>query len=117
VFLKVMRRQAMDCSIVAVAARVSLTEDGATCAEARIAVGAAAPTPFRARGAEALLAGQIFSEELLQEAALRTVQAAHPIADVRATAEYRRRLVHGLVCRAVSQAWRRAESQPCEVTL
>ena len=103
-----MRRHAMDCSIVAVAARVTLAEDGETCVEARIAVGAAAPAPFRAKEAESLLQGQRLHDELVREAAQRAVAAAQPITDVRATAEYRRMLVHGLVSRAVMQAWHRA---------
>lgn len=111
-FLKVMRRRAMDCSIVAVAARVTLAEDGETCAEARIGVGAAAPAPFRAKEAERLLVGQRLSDEILQAAVWRAVEASSPITDVRATAEYRRTLVGGLVSRAVTQAWHRANVQP-----
>ena len=113
-FLKVMRRRAMDCSIVAVAARITLAEDGETCAEARIAVGAAAPTPFRAREAEELLRGQGLSDDLMREVAGRAMAAAQPITDVRASAEYRRMLVRGLVARAVSRAWERAKLQLTE---
>jgi carbon-monoxide dehydrogenase medium subunit len=102
----------MDCSIAAVAARVTLAGDGETCAEARISVGAAAPAPFRAKEAERLLEGRRLSDELLQETVRRAVEASSPITDVRATAEYRRMLVGGLVSRAVTQAWHRAKVQP-----
>lgn len=114
-FLKVMRRQALDCSIVSVGAMVTLAKDHETCAAARIAIGAAAPVPFRAEEAESLLVGQPCDEAIVQAAAERAVSAAQPITDVRASAEYRRLLVKGLVGRAVSQAWRRAKAQSEEV--
>lgn len=107
-FLKVMRRHAVDCSIVAVAARISLAEDGETCREARIAVGAAAPNPFRARPAEAALAGRPVAPETAQEAARLARDASRPIDDVRASATYRRMLVNTLVERAVLCAAERA---------
>ena len=113
-FLKVMRRHAMDCSIVAVAVRITLAKDGETCAEARIAVGAAAPVPFRAREAESRLEGRRLTDELVLEAAQRAAAASRPITDVRATAEYRRMLVRGLVTRAVAREWGRARLQPRE---
>lgn len=110
-FLKVMRRQAVDCSIVAVAARVNLAEDGQTCREARIAVGAAAPYPFRAKGAEAALVGQEIGPEVAQEAARQARDASQPIDDVRASADYRRLLVKTLVERALLRAAERASQR------
>jgi carbon-monoxide dehydrogenase medium subunit len=107
-FAKVMRRKAMDCSIVAVAARVTLGPDGDTCAEARVAVGAAAPVPFLVRGIDDLLRGQALDPSLLAQAAQRAVEQTAPMTDVRASADYRRLLVHGLVRRALTDAWRRA---------
>jgi carbon-monoxide dehydrogenase medium subunit len=107
-FLKVMRRQAVDCSIVAVAARVSLAEDGKTCREARIAVGAAGPNPFRAKQAEAELTAQELTPETVQAAARQAQAEARPIDDVRASAGYRRRLVNILVERAILAAAERA---------
>jgi carbon-monoxide dehydrogenase medium subunit len=103
-----MRRHAVDCSIVAVAARVSLAEDGKTCREVRIAVGAAAPNPFRAKQAEAVLVGQEIVPETAQAAARLAREASRPIDDVRASAEYRRLLVQTLVERAVLRAAERA---------
>ncbi len=107
-FLKVMRRHAMDCSIVAAAARISLAEDGQTCVEARIAVGAAAPNPFRAKQAEGLLAGNKMQPDFTREAARRAREESQPISDVRASADYRRMLVETLVERAVLRAAERA---------
>ena len=107
-FLKVMRRHAVDCSIVAAAARVSLVGDGQTCVEARIALGAAAPNPFRARQAEGLLTGQKIEPSRVREAARQAREESHPISDVRASADYRRMLVETLVERAVLKAAERA---------
>jgi carbon-monoxide dehydrogenase medium subunit len=111
-FLKVMRRHAVDCSIVAVAARVSLAGDSQTCVEARIALGAAAPNPFRARQAESLLTGQKIESTRVREAARQAREGSHPISDVRASADYRRMLVETLVERAVLKAAERAASPP-----
>jgi carbon-monoxide dehydrogenase medium subunit len=109
-FLKVMRRRAMDCSIVAAAARVTLADDGQTCVEARVALGAVAPNPFRAKQAEARLVGNKLSSDLIHEAARAARDESRPISDVRASAEYRRMLVETQVERAVVQAAARASS-------
>jgi CO/xanthine dehydrogenase FAD-binding subunit len=107
-FFKVMRRRAMDCSIVAAAARITLADDGQTCVEARVALGAAAPNPFRAKQAEALLVGKKLSSDLIREAARAARNESRPISDVRASAEYRLMLVETQVERAIVQAAARA---------
>ncbi len=107
-FLKVMRRHAIDCSIIAAAARITLAEDGRTCREARLAVGAAAPNPFRSTRAEAVLVGQAIEPELARAAARQAQEDSRPIDDVRASADYRRRLVGTLVERAILSAAERA---------
>lgn len=109
-FFKVMRRSAMDCSIVAAAARITLADDGETCVEARVALGAAAPNPFRAKQADALLVGKKLTPGLVHEAARLARDEAQPISDVRASAEYRRMLVETLVERAIVRAAERALS-------
>lgn len=107
-FLKIMRRQALDCSIVSVCARVTLESDGRTCREARIGLAAVAPNPFRAKSAEAVLAGRQIDDGILREAAQLAVGEARPITDVRASAEYRRLLVAELVARVIRVAADRA---------
>ena len=107
-FLKVMRRHAVDCSIVAVSARVTLAEDGQTVLTSHLGLGAVAPNPFRARGAEALLNGQKLEPELLRSAAVQARSEARPISDVRASADYRSMLVETLVERALAKAAERA---------
>ena len=107
-FLKVMRRHAVDCSIVAVSARVTLAEDGQTVLASRLGLGAVAPNHFRARQAEELLQGQKLEPDLLKQAAARASSEARPISDVRASADYRSMLIETLVQRALSKAAERA---------
>lgn len=105
VFLKAGRRRAMEISVVAAAVRLTLSPGGDRCQTARIAVGAVAPVPLRVRAAETLLEGQQLTPELIGEAARHAVQAAAPIDDVRASAEYRRHLAGVMVRQALDQGW------------
>ena len=102
-YLKHGRRKAMELATVGVA--VSLTLDAAgVCSQARIALGAVAPTPIRARAAEALLEGKPIGPEALVGAALQAMLACTPISNVRASAAYRRDMVAVLTRRALEQA-------------
>lgn len=102
VYLKHGRRRAMELATVGVAVAVTLA--GEVCQEVRIVLGAVAPTPIRARQAEAVLRGQQLDEALIQAAAETAIQESKPISDVRASAEYRREMVRALTGRAVRQA-------------
>jgi carbon-monoxide dehydrogenase medium subunit len=107
-FYKVMRRHAVDCSIVAVAARVTLGSDTRTADTVRGAGGAAAPNPFRPTIAEQMLQGTQLETDAVLAAARAARGAARPISDVRATATYRSRLVETLTERALRTAAQRA---------
>jgi carbon-monoxide dehydrogenase medium subunit len=85
---------------------VTVTRDGDRCADARIALGAVAPTVFRAKEAEAMLAGGTLTEELIDAAARKAMEQADPIDDLRASADYRRHMVQVLTRRLLNQAWR-----------
>lgn len=102
VYLKLTPRRAMDLAIVGVAAVVVL-EDSVS-KDIRIALGAVAPTPIRAKKAEAILKGQRFDEALIEKAAKTAAAEARPIDDHRASAEYRRDMVEVLVKRTIKQA-------------
>jgi len=110
-FLKLGRRRAMTLAIVNVAVLISLADDGRTAEQVRIALGAVAPTPMRARQAEAILQGQTISEQLIDEAAMAAAEETRPISDLRATAEYRREVSRVLTRRALVAAWRRATGE------
>lgn len=102
VYLKLTPRRAMDLAIVGVAALVT-AQDG-VCKDIRIALGAVAPTPTRAKKAEAVLKGQKLDDALIEKAAETAAAEAKPIDDHRASAEYRREMVEVLVKRAIKQA-------------
>ncbi len=102
VFLKLGRRKAMTLSLVNVAVRLDMTER--TCNEARIALGAMAPTPMRCLKSEVMLKGKTLDEALITECAAEAVAESNPIDDQRATAWYRRKAGAALVARALRQA-------------
>jgi carbon-monoxide dehydrogenase medium subunit len=102
VYLKLTPRRAMDLAIVGVAVIV-VPEDG-ICKDVRIALGAVAPTPIRAKKAEAILKGQRPDDALIEKAAQAAAGQSSPIDDHRASAEYRRDMVEVLVKRAIKQA-------------
>ena len=101
-YLKHGRRVEMELATVGVA--VSLTLDGAACREIRIVLAAVAPTPLRARGAEAVLRGQRVTPASVAAVADAAMAEARPIGDVRGSADYRRRMVGVLTRRAIEQA-------------
>ena len=67
IYLKFSPRKAMDLALVGVAALITLNLTSQICTRARIALGAAAPTPARAKKSEKILEGQRIERELLQE--------------------------------------------------
>ncbi|MFH0915186.1 MAG: xanthine dehydrogenase family protein subunit M [bacterium] len=82
--------------------------DGDVCRQARIALGAVAPTVVRAREAEDLLRASAVTPYLLADAAVLATGAARPISDLRSSAGYRRSMVEVLTRRALTEAWDRA---------
>jgi len=101
-FLK-LARTSVDLAQVNVAACVTLGEEG-LCKEARIALGAVAPTPIRAKGAEAFLRGKKLDDSVIEQAASIASQETKPISDIRASAAYRKEMTKTLVRRALNQA-------------
>jgi CO/xanthine dehydrogenase FAD-binding subunit len=106
-FLKAGRRKAMEISVVCVAARLTLDAAGERCAEARIALGAVAPTTRRAQAAEQALEGRVPTADALREAGRLAAGESQPISDVRASARYRTLIVEALVTRALTRCLER----------
>lgn len=102
-FYKLGLRQADAISLVSVA--VWLERDGDKIRDVRIALGAVAPRPIRALRAEEILRGQIFNETNLKESARVAAEECSPIDDLRASANYRKRMVNVLARRMLEQAW------------
>jgi carbon-monoxide dehydrogenase medium subunit len=100
-YTKLGPRGAMAIAIVGVAVRI--TGDGAGgVAQCRIGLGAVAPTPIRAPGAEAVVTAGNLTPESIAEAAAAAAAACSPIDDIRGTAVYRRRMVEVLVDRLLT---------------
>lgn len=87
---------------------VSLQVEEGACSEARVALGAVAPTPVLVPEAEERLVGGTLEEVEIGEAARAARSAAAPITDLRASAEHRRELVEVLCTRALLAARERA---------
>ena len=95
-------RTPRDESIVSAAAVIEVI-DG-VCRKARLAVAGATPRPQRMTSAERLLEDQPLTPEQLQKAAQAVMAEAHPVADYRGSAEYRRAMVGVLSRRALEAA-------------
>jgi aerobic carbon-monoxide dehydrogenase medium subunit len=108
-YLKVGRRSAMEVALVGLAVQVRLDESDLV-ADARVAVGSVGPKAFRVLEAEAVLVGTRGEEAVVAEAGRLLQEAARPIDDVRGTAGYRRRVLPGLLARAVATSVDRARS-------
>src|SRR5205085_4240009 len=87
VYINSGRRKAKELATVGVA--VTLTVEGGRCRDVSIVLGAVAPTPIRARGAEDALRGQAADDEHIANAARAARSEARPISNVRASADYR----------------------------
>ncbi len=122
-YFKLQRRLALDLPILGVSVLLSLDknqitcsdmlctaapistilhkmeEDNIVCKEVKIALGVAAPTPWRASKAEALLRGKKLTDELLEEAAETAAVEAQPRDSIRGEAWYRRDMIRVMVKR------------------
>ncbi len=114
VYLKHAIRGAADLAIVGVAIMGSL--DDGCCRNVRIALGAVAPIPMRARRAESLLEGKTPDDALIEIAARVAAEECRPITDVRASADYRREMVTVLTRWAIKRVGVENEQADNEAT-
>jgi len=105
-YLRVTPRTEMDIAVVGAAARLTL--DGDTITDARVVLGAVAPTTVRVPAAEEALIGSTLSDALLDHVAASASDVANPINDKRGTVEYRTQVAGVLAKRAVALAAQRA---------
>jgi len=101
IYLKLRPRKALSLASVNVALVLTLARGKVT--EARVALGAVAPTIVRATETEAALVGRGLTEERIAEAARLALQATHPIDDVRGSAWFRDEETVTLVRRGLQQ--------------
>jgi len=101
VYLKHAPRTCMDIAVVGVGLALRMS-DG-RCEDARVVLGAVAPTPMRARRAEAELMGGALTPERIDRAAQVAAEESKPIDDVRGSAWYRRRMVEVITRRGLTE--------------
>lgn len=112
-YTKLEHREAMDIAIAGVAVAVKIQNSefrsqkpeakSPKCADIQIVLGAVAPTPMRAKLAEAILRGKELTEERIREAARVAASEAKPIDDVRSSAWYRREMIEVLTRRQLME--------------
>ena len=109
-YLRFSPRTEMDIAVVGCAVNVTLDADG-TCTDARVVLGAVAPTQvIVAGGAEALI-GHKLNDETLARLDSAAQAACRPITDKRGTIEYRTKVAGVLARRAATIAFERAAAR------
>lgn len=101
-YLKFGLRRSGALAVVGVA--VSVVTEKTLVTQARIVLGAVAPTPMRAQQAEQLLIGNPVTDVLLEEVAGTAAKECSPISDIRGSKEYRRELIKVFTKRALRKA-------------
>jgi aerobic carbon-monoxide dehydrogenase medium subunit len=99
VYVKHVQR-AVDRATVGIGVQLRIDADG-VCADARIGVGGAAPSPFRATRAEAVLKGKKISDGLLDDVGAELSSMCDPLADSHGPAEYKRKMAGVFAKRAL----------------
>lgn len=102
-------RNEMDIAVVGAGSWVKLNAAGDKIEEARVALGAVAPTVKFAAEASQWLVGQPATEATFAQAGELAKKIATPISDMRGTTEYRVHLVGVLVKRTLADAVERAK--------
>jgi CO/xanthine dehydrogenase FAD-binding subunit len=110
VSLRLARRKALALPILNVSVVVSADLKQKKFHHAKIALGPVAPTPFRAKEAERILASASISNEVMKEAARKAAQEANPRTSLlRGSEVYRKEMVANLVERAIHRGLERLE--------
>ncbi|HHE48331.1 MAG TPA: xanthine dehydrogenase family protein subunit M [Candidatus Acetothermia bacterium] len=94
-FRKVGRRRALVIAVASLGALIWL--EGDVIGKARLALGSVAPTVLRPRQVEEALVGLPLEPEALRPAAELLSRATRPISDLRASADYRRKVAGNLL--------------------
>jgi aerobic carbon-monoxide dehydrogenase medium subunit len=97
IYYKYSQRGTIDPAVVNMAIIVAFEPDNRTCREARIVLGAVAPTPLRAKKAEDLLKGEKISPTLIAKCGEKAAETASP----RTSAEFKRNIIRVFVGRAL----------------
>jgi carbon-monoxide dehydrogenase medium subunit len=109
-YIKLGARKTLEISMVNVAVMLTLKSADGEIVDARVALGAVAPTPVRGFMAEDMLKGEKPSEDLFARAGEVAVGMCSPITDHRGTMQYRCMMIEVLTKRALGQAYERARA-------
>lgn len=109
-FLRFIPRNEMDIAVVNAAVSLTLNERRDRIEQARVAIGAVAPTTLLVKEAGDLLAGAAATPEEIAPALEAARAAAKPITDMRGSIAQRRHLVGVMVRRAIEGAIERARA-------
>lgn len=96
-------RRAMEIDMINMGVYLRLEADGKTAAEVRLAMGSVGPVTYRAKGTEEKLTGMTVDEAFFEAMAAGVAGEATPIDDVRASADYRNRVIGVLARRGLAQ--------------
>src|SRR5689334_17978986 len=109
-YLRFIPRTEMDIAVVGCAVNVTLDASG-TCTDARVVLGAVAPTQLVVEDAAKALIGHKLDDTTLQSLDAAARAACKPINDKRGTIEYRTKVAGVLARRAAAIAFDRAASR------
>jgi CO/xanthine dehydrogenase FAD-binding subunit len=110
-YLRFIPRTEMDIAVVGAAVNLTLDASG-TCTEARVVLGAVAPTALLVPEGAAALVGHRLDDEALGRLDAAARRACQPITDKRGTIEFRTKVAGVLARRAASIAHARAGERP-----
>ena len=102
-----LKRKIGDFATAAAAAVIEMS--GETCQRARIALTNLGPTALRASDAEAVLEGQVITDELIDQAAQKAMDICDPAEDLRGDVEYKKHMGGEMTRRAIRTAVKRAK--------
>jgi carbon-monoxide dehydrogenase medium subunit len=106
-YIKHSRREG-DFAIVGVGVALVIEKAG-NCKDARISLGAVAPTPIRASKAEKYLIGKKLTDQAIEEASERAGEGADPPSDMHGSREYRLDMIKVFTKRAIKLALSRVK--------
>ncbi len=104
IYIKHSPRGPIDLAIVNITVLITMEPDRKFCRDAKIVLGAVAPTPLRARKAENVLKGNRVDGALIDRAAQVASDEAHPRhGSIRGSFEYKKEMVRVLTGRAIRE--------------
>jgi carbon-monoxide dehydrogenase medium subunit len=96
-------RGSIDLAIVNVGILLTPSDTDQSCRDVRIALGAVASTPMRARKAELLLKGEKISPRLIERVAEQAADESDPRPDTLGSVEYKKEMVRVYVARLIGR--------------